>query len=634
MRARRSDKENGEHSSYQERLVHQPSLTVESVLSASCEAMAFDIAEVWLRTGPKTHRLINSHLRPASLEDSVRNELVDVYYGERSSERTHRLSPALCKRAKEARDVVWVTASDGGKGEPLTENAQDDDVAETNKKSSDGAPNDTELLRSSISDVRTAVAVPVCHTSSNTNMTFLFFSMRRALAHPGAVEFLSHMSLSAAVASVHQFTEDIYDVNVDDRRRGSPAPTSSATNKNELVERRWSHSHHTPLSATYSPRYSNMQKQMILPENPARPVPNSFVPATTYSVPPSVQLHGSSAQHHHHQLSVTGAHLNLRWSALKNVEYLTDGGNSWIHTAVCNGRPVVVKTLKPECQDVALALNEIEAELEIHSKLDHPHIVGLHGAGLTSKGVRFVVLERLDGGTLAQVLGYEIRIRDRRRRFWRRRHHTFSYSESLTHARNLADALAYIQSEAFPGSMCLHRDLKPDNVGFTLDGRLKLIDFGLARLVANATPTTDDRYEMSGETGSLRYMAPEVADGRPYNHKADVYSFGVLFWEILSQKRPYDEMTRDNFHDKVVRGGARPAIPKRWPPALSKLVTDCWDMDMNKRPTFRQVVSRLNELIDNAGEGGKGRARAGGNATKKKSRGPVSRLIDRHSTWF
>jgi serine/threonine protein kinase len=56
--------------------------------------------------------------------------------------------------------------------------------------------------------------------------------------------------------------------------------------------------------------------------------------------------------------------------------------------------------------------------------------------------------------------------------------------------------------------MVLHRDLKPDNIGFTLDGKVKLIDFGLARMLENANPTSDDKYDMSGETGSLRYMAP------------------------------------------------------------------------------------------------------------------------------
>jgi len=63
------------------------------------------------------------------------------------------------------------------------------------------------------------------------------------------------------------------------------------------------------------------------------------------------------------KVSITGAKLDLQWRQLQNVEYLTDGGNSWIHTAVFNGKPVVVKTLKPECQDLALAINEIESEL-------------------------------------------------------------------------------------------------------------------------------------------------------------------------------------------------------------------------------------------------------------------------------
>lgn len=137
---------------FHDKLFHQASSAVESVLSASCDVMGFDIAEMWLRTGPKTHQLTNSHLRPTALEDSVRNELVDVYYGEKSSERTHRLSPALCKRAKDANDVVWVTAH---------------------------TPHGAEALRCSISNVRTAVAVPVCHEASNSNITIIYFSIRR-----------------------------------------------------------------------------------------------------------------------------------------------------------------------------------------------------------------------------------------------------------------------------------------------------------------------------------------------------------------------------------------------------------------------------------------------------------------------
>jgi serine/threonine protein kinase len=124
---------------------------------------------------------------------------------------------------------------------------------------------------------------------------------------------------------------------------------------------------------------------------------------------------------------------------------------------------VVVKTLKPECQDVALAINEIEGELEIHSRLDHTNIVSLIGAGFTPRGVRFVVLERLDGGTLTQLLGYDNRIRDRRRRFWTKK--KISYMDVLKCARSMADALAYCHGRAIPNAMVMHRDLKPDNIG-------------------------------------------------------------------------------------------------------------------------------------------------------------------------
>jgi serine/threonine protein kinase len=144
---------------------------------------------------------------------------------------------------------------------------------------------------------------------------------------------------------------------------------------------------------------------------------------------------------------------------------------------------------------------------DVHSRLNHPNVVSLLGAGLTSKGVRFVVLERLDGGTLTQMLGYDTRIRDRRRRFWKKK--PFSYVEVLNCARSIADAMAYCQEEAIPGCMVLHRDLKPDNIGFTLNGIVKLLDFGLAKIVENASAQSDDTYDMSGETGSLRYMAPE-----------------------------------------------------------------------------------------------------------------------------
>lgn len=408
-------------SSYQTRLLSSQSAeAVEAVLAASCAAMGFDIAEIWLRTGPKTHQLINSHLRHTALDETLRDQLVEVYYGDGAAERTHRLSPALCKKAKEDNDVVWVTA-----------------------QTESGA----KALSCSLNGVLTAVAVPVCHEATNSNLTVIYFSVKRATMRPEAIEFLVHTSLAAAVASVNNFVDD------EEQLKGNVAKPSRM-----------------PMPFDYGPKLHSRV--------PQRPSSADFISQHPYSCTTHL-----IADHKHDVIdtsrgvrpipsddrslvstqSVTGANLNLRWSELSNVEYLTDGGNNWIHTAVMCKMPVVIKQLKPEVKDVAVAINEIEGELAIHSMLDHENIVSLYGAGFTTDKSRFLVLERLDGGTLTQQLGYDTRIRDRRRRFWKK--NKMPYIKVLEVARQIAEAMDYCHRRAVPGSMVLHRDLKPDNIG-------------------------------------------------------------------------------------------------------------------------------------------------------------------------
>jgi len=149
---------------------------------------------------------------------------------------------------------------------------------------------------------------------------------------------------------------------------------------------------------------------------------------------------------------------------------------------------------------------------------------------------------------------------------------------------------------------------------------VKLLDFGLARIVENSSLYSNEIYHMSGETGSLRYMAPEIADSRPYNHKADVYSFGIILWEIVAYKKPYDGLNRESFYVRVVKGGERPPLQKKWPKGIVKLMTDCWSADKDKRPNFDQIVRRLDDMMITEKDGG--------------IRRKVSSLIDRHSTWF
>jgi serine/threonine protein kinase len=166
--------------------------------------------------------------------------------------------------------------------------------------------------------------------------------------------------------------------------------------------------------------------------------------------------------------------------------------------------------------------------------------------------------------------------------------------------------------------------------GFTLDGTVKILDFGLAKIVENASVECDDAYTMSGETGSLRYMAPEVADALPYNAGADVYSFGIILWEINASKKPYEGLNRELFYERVVHGGERPPLNKKWPQDLTSLMKECWDADMRNRPSFRSVVERLDAMLEKE----KGGAKPPSAAKNKKPFFKVSGMIDRHSTWF
>lgn len=235
-------------------------------------------------------------------------------------------------------------------------------------------------------------------------------------------------------------------------------------------------------------------------------------------------------------LSVNGANLDIDWSQLSKVEFFAEGGNTWLYSALFHGKQVIIKMIKPLCRNKVIAVKDLETELQIHAQLSHENIVELLGAGLNSKGQRFIILEILHGGSLMSKIAPDGGGFKAPRKFYG---NEGNWREELKHARSLADALNYCHSKAIPGSMILHRDLKPDNIVFTEDGLLKLIDFGLAKIVTSSTLWTKESYELSGKTGSYRFMAPEVACELPYNHTADVYSFGqsdLLFLFFFSPR--------------------------------------------------------------------------------------------------
>ena len=95
--------------------------------------------------------------------------------------------------------------------------------------------------------------------------------------------------------------------------------------------------------------------------------------------------------------------------------------------------------------------------------------------------------------------------------------------------------------------MVIHRDLKPENIGVDSNGRLKLFDFGLGRCVKKRSKDTES-YKMTGETGTLRYMAPEVVLSKPYTEKVDTYSFGIVVWTMATNTVAFAALTAGHTH--------------------------------------------------------------------------------------
>ena len=227
---------------------------------------------------------------------------------------------------------------------------------------------------------------------------------------------------------------------------------------------------------------------------------------------------------------------------------------------------------------------------------NHPNIVRYLGSG--SHPQPFIVIEYLEGGTLGDLFRVGSTLKDSsiipNKVAAELSSPSSSCSQSvnvLDISRELADALSYLHFACIPGATIIHRDLKPDNIGISC-GKIKLFDFGLSICVRRRA-STEEAYEMSGATGSLRYMAPEVALSLAYSEKADVYSFSIILWQIASGCVPFDSISRASFMERVVCGGMRPNLLAHWPSHFSDLLQACWHPVPEARPSFENILCTL-----------------------------------------
>ncbi|XP_071680745.1 serine/threonine-protein kinase STY13-like [Lolium perenne] len=241
-----------------------------------------------------------------------------------------------------------------------------------------------------------------------------------------------------------------------------------------------------------------------------------------------------------------------------------------LYRGTYNGEDVAIKLLeKPEndLERAQLMEQQFVQEVMMLSTLRHPNIVRFIGACRKSI-VWCIITEYAKGGSVRQFLA-------------RRQTKSVPLRLAVKQALDVARGMAYVHAL---GS--IHRDLKSDNLLISADKSIKIADFGVARIEVKTEG-------MTPETGTYRWMAPEMIQHRPYDHKVDVYSFGIVLWELMTGMLPFTNMTAVQAAFAVVNKNARPPIPQDCLPSLSHIMTRCWDANPEVRPSFNEVVTML-----------------------------------------
>ena len=252
-------------------------------------------------------------------------------------------------------------------------------------------------------------------------------------------------------------------------------------------------------------------------------------------------------------------------------------------------RDVAIKVVHADLAADPQRFQRLQREARAAAALNHPNILAVHDIG-TNEGVPYIVMERVLGETLAEQMAHDRLPLDR----------------ALDIGAQIADALAAAHARGI-----LHRDLKPANVMLTAEGRVKVLDFGLAKMLVpetTADAVTTTRTTLLTRPGQIfgtpLYMAPEQLLGQAGDHRADIYSLGVILFELVTGRCPFEG--RDFAELALRKLGDHLPSPRDLDPSVpltvSQLITRCLSRVPSERPDSAAIVRTELERLRGAVE--------------------------------
>ena len=238
----------------------------------------------------------------------------------------------------------------------------------------------------------------------------------------------------------------------------------------------------------------------------------------------------------------------------------------WFGIMRKTGMEVAIKKLKFKKLSGA-KLDTFQRELAILAVAEHPTILKFIGA--TDTHPFSIVTEWMPNGSLYRDL---------------HKTHRLDATKKTIVAFDIARGMQFLHSRQI-----IHRDLKSLNVLLDKDLRPRICDFGFSRIVSKEEVMTKN-------VGTPHWMAPEMLmSSGGYGNKVDVYAYGILLWEILTEQLPYQGMSQSEIIASVLMRNARPKMPNSVPRELETLITDCWAKEPSQRPSFEEIVQRFQD---------------------------------------